>query len=195
MEWRSPLKTIKIVLYSVFGTLLGLAAVLLVVMFTGTYDVAATAPHTSLTRWALGRLQHASVAARATEVRGTLPTDPAALREGLEHYDEMCATCHGAPGVLRGEIGQGMNPEPPDLSEEAEDWSDAELFWIVKHGIKLAGMPAFGPTHSDEQIWDLVGFVRQLPEMTGSEYQQRVKELEASEAGSAGQPPEPADGS
>lgn len=189
------MKRLRIVLYSVFGTLLAVAAVLLIVMFTGAYDVAATTPHTPLTRWALGRLQHASVAARATEVRGTLPTDPAALREGVEHYQEMCVTCHGAPGVLRGEIGQGMNPEPPDLSEEAEDWSDAELFWIVKHGIKLAGMPAFGPTHSEEQIWDIVAFVRQLPEMTGSEYQRRVEALEASEDASAGGPPTVANGS
>lgn len=142
----------------------------LVALYSGWYDVSATSGHTAVTEWGLGTLQHNSVAARAGDLEVTLPSDTAALEHGYEHYDAMCVSCHGAPGVERGETGQGMTPVPPDLAEEADEWSDAELFWITKHGIKLAGMPAFGPTHSDEEIAMIAAFVRKLPEMTDEEY-------------------------
>ena len=63
-----------------------------------------------------------------------------------------------------------MTPRPPDLSQVAPRWSDRELFWIVKHGIRLAGMPAFGPTHHDDMLWDIVAFVRTLPTLSAREY-------------------------
>lgn len=149
----------------VVAALLGLAA-----LYTGCYDVSATSGHTAATEWVLGTLQHESVSARAADLEVTLPTDSAALAHGFDHYDAMCVTCHGAPGVERGETGKGMTPEPPDLAEEAAEWSDAELFWIVKHGIKLAGMPAYGPTHSDEEILGIAAFVRRLPETSDEGY-------------------------
>lgn len=164
---------------SVLGTLVVLVLIALGVIFTGAYNVAATAGHAGISRWALNNLQHSSVASRAGDVMGALPTDSAALHHGFEHYHEMCVTCHGAPGIDRGELGQGMAPTPPELHEEAEEWSDQELFWITKHGIKLAGMPAFGPTHSDEEIWGIAAFVRQLPEISPEDYARRVELLEA----------------
>jgi mono/diheme cytochrome c family protein len=124
-----------------------------------------------------------SVEARAGEVTGQPPTDAAALFHGFEHYHEICVQCHGAPGMDRGELGQGIQPEPPRLDEEAEDWSDAELFWITKYGIRLAGMPAFGRTHSDDEIWGIVGFLRQMQTMTAEEYADRVRALEAETGG------------
>lgn len=168
------MRTLKIVLLTFSCTLLLGMAVGLAVIFTGAYDVAATREHLGVTRWALHELTERSVARRAVPVTGAAPTDSAALAHGFEHFDGMCVSCHGAPGVERGEIGQGMNPEPPDLAEEVEEWSDAELFWITKHGVRLAGMPAFGPTHSDEEIWALVGFMRRLPDMDGEAYQALV---------------------
>lgn len=166
-------------LSAALGTLVLVAIVVLVIIFTGWYNVAATEPHTSFTSWALNALQHSSVAARAGDLEVTLPSDPAALDHGFEHYHAMCVSCHGAPGVDRGELGQGMAPTPPELAEEAHEWTDAELFWITKHGIKLAGMPAFGPTHSDEEILGIAAFVRLLPEMTPEEYASRVETLAA----------------
>jgi mono/diheme cytochrome c family protein len=82
----------------------------------------------------------------------------------------MCAACHGAPGKERGEIGKGLNPSPPNLAEVASSWSSAELFWILKNGIKMTGMPAFGPTHSDARLWSIVAFVMQLPKLTPDDY-------------------------
>jgi mono/diheme cytochrome c family protein len=165
---------------TVVGTLVILAGVALLVLLTGAYDVAATTPHNGLTRWALSTAQHRSVAARADHVEGTLPTDQNSLDEGFEHFDEMCVGCHGAPGIERDEIGQGMRPRPPSLQEDAEDWTDQELFWIIKHGVRLAGMPAFGPTHSDEKIWEITAFVRSLPKTTAKEYARLRQEHGAS---------------
>lgn len=91
----------------------------------------------------------------------------------------MCAACHGAPGVERGALGKGMNPEPPDLAAEAAEWSDRELFWITKHGIKLAGMPAFGVTHSDEEVWGIVAFLRRLEHISPEEYRRMAAEADA----------------
>ncbi len=167
------------------------AAGALTVILTGGYNVAATESHWGVTQWALNTLQHTSVGARAGDVEGAVPTDTAALAHGFEHFHGMCVECHGAPGLDRGEIGQGLNPEPPRLEEEAHEWSDQELFWITKHGIRLAGMPAFGPTHSDEEIWGLVGFIRQLETMTEADYAERVRSLRGptgeGEAGAEGE--------
>jgi mono/diheme cytochrome c family protein len=169
----------------------------LAVILTGGYNVAATEPHWGITEWALGTLQHTSVAARAGDIEGTIPTDSAGLAHGFDHFHNMCVECHGAPGFDRGELGQGMNPRPPRLEEEAHEWSDAELFWITKHGIRLAGMPAFGPTHSDQEIWGIVGFMRELEEMTEADYAERVRGLgqpaaEGEESGHSHPPGTPA---
>jgi hypothetical protein len=100
------------------------------------------------------------------------------LRHGFDEYREMCVACHGAPGVERGALGKGINPEPPDLAKESAEWSDRELFWITKHGIKMAGMPAFGITHSDEELWGIVAFVRRLESMSPEEYRRLAGEGE-----------------
>jgi mono/diheme cytochrome c family protein len=72
--------------------------------------------------------------------------------------------------VEREEWASGMRPRPPELVEVAGEWEAREVFWIAKHGIKLSGMPAFGPTHEDATIWNIAAFVKALPAMTPEEY-------------------------
>ena len=139
-------------------------------VWSGTYNVAATAGHTPLVTWLLETVQERSVAVRARDLPEPPAMDSSQLAHGFEHFDAMCVMCHGAPGVERTEVGKGITPTPPDLSEEAEEYTARELFWITKHGIKLAGMPGFGITHSDEQLWGIVAFVQQLPGMSPGEY-------------------------
>jgi mono/diheme cytochrome c family protein len=148
------------------------------VVATGAYNVAATEEHWGVTEWALGTLQHKSVAARAGSLTVAIPADEEALDHGFEHFHRMCVECHGAPGFDRGDAGQGLNPTPPRLEEDAHEWTDAQLFWIAKNGLRLAGMPAFGPTHTDEQIAAIVGFIRVMETMTEEEYAERVRALE-----------------
>lgn len=157
------------------------------VIYTGGYNVAATERHWGITRWALNTLQQKSVSARAEDVTGSLPTDSAALARGFDHFHAMCVQCHGAPGQDRGELGKGIRPEPPRLEEVAHEWSDQEIFWITRHGIRLAGMPAFGPTHSEEDLWGITAFVRELEEMTEEEYTRRVTALLEARGGGGGE--------
>jgi mono/diheme cytochrome c family protein len=115
-------------------------------------------------------------------VEGTAPTDDESLRHGFGEYDEMCVVCHGAPGVRPQAIGRGLNPEPPDLAAPDAETNDAELFWIIDHGIKFTGMPGFGATHSKETVWALVAFVKRLPGMSPEEYaRQRAEYAEHEE--------------
>lgn len=152
-------------------------------ILSGAYNIAASEPHLGLTRWVLNTTMERSVEAHADEVGPMPPVDSAALREAFAHYGEMCAVCHSAPGEERGEIGEGMNPRPPRLSREGDEWSDQEIFWILKHGIKMAGMPGFGATHSDRQLWALTAVVRQLPELSADEYQARTGHAEQPASG------------
>ncbi len=103
----------------------------------------------------------------AQESRESVPTQPpntaARLTEGDKLYGTECAMCHGMDGRRPSETGRWMYPRAADLtSPGAQGYSDRELFWIVKNGIRFSGMPAFGKVESDEHIWSLVLYVRSL---------------------------------
>jgi len=148
---------------------LGLATVIvagIIFIYSGIYDIAATEPHNPVARWALSTTMQRSVTAHAAEVEVPATFTKEQFRRGLEHFEETCATCHRGPGVASSEVGRGLRPEPPDLATAVPEWSPAELFWIVKHGIKMSGMPGFGPTHGDEDLWAVVAFLGRLPTLS-----------------------------
>ena len=94
-----------------------------------------------------------------------VPTWP----KGAEHYAAMCTMCHGGLGnEPPNYIGLGLKPTPPDLQVAAGDWKPGEIYWIIEHGIKMTGMPAFGKTHSPEQLTNITAFVVKMPMMTAS---------------------------
>ncbi|MBI2568832.1 MAG: cytochrome c [Candidatus Schekmanbacteria bacterium] len=159
-----------------FLVILPLAAVVvaLVVVYGGLYNVAASSGHSALERRFFSTVRAESVEARSDDIEVPPFDDPRMVELGVGYYAPMCTTCHGAPGVPASEIGKGLNPEPPDLARIAGDRSDQELFWVVKHGLKMTGMPAFGPTHSDEQLWPIVAFLRKLPGLSAPQYKQLV---------------------
>jgi mono/diheme cytochrome c family protein len=141
-----------------------------VIVGLGSYNVAASVPpgklEESLARLALNR----SVARRAPIVKNAMTASPEVLRDGLSHYRENCVGCHGAPGVDAAEYGQGLNPPAPDLTlPRIQKRPDGELYWIVANGIRMTGMPAFGPTHKEEELWMIVAFLRHLPELSPEE--------------------------
>lgn len=164
-------KTLEIIAASVLGTLTVLALVSLLVIYSGEYNVAATKPHYRPVAWALQTAMENSVRDHAEGIEVPPLGDSAQVRAGFASFDAMCVTCHGAPGQERSAIGKGVLPEPPPLSEQVPHWTPAQLYWIVKHGIKMSAMPAFGPTHSDEQIWKIVAFLQRLPELSPEQYQ------------------------
>ena len=145
-----------------------------VAIITGAYNVAAIAPDTEAERVILNSAMTYSVRAHARTESPQSWSD-AQIKNGFKQYSEMCITCHGAPGKERTDISKGLHPQPPNLAEAVKDWSNAQLFWIIKNGIRMTGMPAFGPTHQDELIWDIVGFLRRLPEISAQDFRAMEK--------------------
>ena len=149
------------------------------VIYAGLYDVAATAPHWPATAWLLETVRVRSIKAHAVAIQ-TPPglDDPANILIGVEHYAAHCAVCHGAPGVPQGDIARGLYPPPPNLATAASPYSPAELFSILKHGIKMTGMPAWSDhsdsDHSDDELWATVAFLEKLPGMNEQDYAKLV---------------------
>ncbi len=112
-----------------------------------------------------------SVRHHARKIQVPSLADPEIVQAGALSYDAMCSPCHGAPGASLPEMAQGFDPQPPALAEEVKEWTPAELFWITKHGIKLTGMPAWGPTHNDQELWEIVAFLEKLPTLSPADYQ------------------------
>jgi hypothetical protein len=150
--------------------LLGIAAA--GYLYSGQFDVSASRADNALTQWTLHTAMERSVAQAARSI-GDPPvfTDHMALH-GFEHFDEMCTGCHGGPGIERSEIGKGLNPQAPDLAKAVKTWTPQELFWIVKNGVKMTGMPSFGATHDDKEVWNVIALIEKLPTMTPEQYQQ-----------------------
>lgn len=163
-------RLISVAAASVVGTLVVLGLVLIVVVYTGAYNVAATEDHVSPVRWALNTTQHTSVDRRAVGAAAPERFTPEMIAAGASMYKGTCQHCHAGPGVERADWASGMRPRPPHLSEAAPEWELPEVFWLAKHGVKMSGMPAFGPTHQDQMLWNVAAFVKRLPAMTPEEY-------------------------
>lgn len=150
---------------------IGLSAAAATFLFLGVYNIAADAPHTRVVYAVLENLRDRSIASRARGISPPADLDsPGRVAAGAGLYTEMCSGCHLGPGVERSELSQGLYPQAPELAKQ-QDLSPAEQFWIIKHGVKLSAMPAWGKTHPDPLIWDMVAFVRKLPGMSADEYQ------------------------
>ncbi|HEV2112085.1 MAG TPA: cytochrome c [Gammaproteobacteria bacterium] len=152
-------------------------------VYSGFYDVAASQPDDAVTRWVLVTVRDRSINRRASEITVPSLTDPKLIQEGFEHYHEMCTGCHLAPGVESSEIRAGLNPAPPVLAKLVPNSSPARLFWVIKNGVKMSGMPAWGASHSDQMIWAMVAFLERLPTLTPAEYQAMEKQLGKAEHG------------
>jgi mono/diheme cytochrome c family protein len=144
------------------------------VIYAGWYNVAATAPHWRITSWLFEVARIRSIKAQAAGIAAPPGLDdPAKVIIGVEHYAAHCAVCHGAPGVPKGDIARGLYPPPPDLARTVPVYNPAELFWVVKHGIKMTGMPAWSD-HSDDELWATVAFLEKLPGMSEQDYAKLV---------------------
>ncbi|MGH9757451.1 MAG: c-type cytochrome [Candidatus Acidiferrales bacterium] len=122
------------------------------------------------TRMATASL-HAIVARRALrEVPAEPPATATSVAAGGMNFGGECANCHGTEGDKPTDVGLGMYPRAPSLvSQEVQGWSNAELFYIIRNGVRYTGMPGFGKTMADDQIWTLVHYVRSLaPQKSGT---------------------------
>jgi cytochrome c553 len=136
----------------------------------GVVPLGASSEHWAVTRWFLETVKHRTVAARTWRTSVPPLDDEALVVRGAGHFETACRPCHGAPGSARPETLRTMLPRPPGLSERVRKWSEAELFWIVKHGIKFTGMPGWPDQRRDDEVWAMIAFLRRLPEMDEDGY-------------------------
>lgn len=137
--------------------------------FSGLYDVAADTPHLVATNSLITVIRERSIESRLDHVKVPPLGGAQMIADGAADYDAMCTGCHLAPGMAENEMRPGMNPNPPVLWR-MKDGDPREQFWVIKHGIKMTGMPAWGVTHSDNEIWNMVAFLQKLPQLSPAQY-------------------------
>lgn len=140
--------------------------------FGGYYNIAAAEPDLGIVKWALVRVRTAAIEQHATDTPTVKLDDPAVIKAGARAYAELgCVNCHGAPGAQWAKFSEGLHPDPPDLAEVGKDLQPAELFWVIKNGINMTGMPGFGAAGAtDEDIWAIVAFLTKLPSVSEADY-------------------------
>lgn len=137
--------------------------------WSGLYNIGADDHHWNVTFNALQTVRDRSIHARSKDIKVPNLDDPQVLLKGAGQYAAMCTGCHLRPGLENSELRTGLYPQPPPLLDKTKmDPQDA--FWVVKHGIKMTGMPAWGYTHDDMTIWSMVAFLEKLPGMTPARY-------------------------
>ena len=155
------------------GALAILAAVgAAIYFFGGFYSVAAVEPNLGVVAWALEHIREASIEHHATGPSPVQLDDPAVVRYGARVYGELgCVNCHGAPGVDWAKFSEGLRPDPPDLKDVAKELEPTEIFWVVKNGINMTGMPSFGLIKTeDNKMWAIAAFVKKLPTVSPEDY-------------------------
>lgn len=160
----------------VIGTIVVLAVVgvgsAAAFIYSGVYDIGADAPHTKLVYWLADTARSRSINVRAQGIRVPPLDDPKMISVGAGQYASMCSNCHLAPGFDSNETWKGLYPQPPLLSHQK--FTASQVFWAVKHGIKMSGMPAWGRSHDDGEMWAITAFVMKLPGLSAEQYKAAV---------------------
>lgn len=152
--------------------LLGLVVIIAgIYMYMGYYNISSTNPHHGFIEDIIQTVKYSSIERHSKDIKKPQLTREEVLEDGFIHYDIMCVQCHGAPGITDLEMREGLYPRPPLFPDEIrDDMTVEQIFWIAKNGIKMSGMPAYGPTHSDEELWQIAAFVERLGDITQEEY-------------------------
>jgi len=162
-------------LLAVFSGVAGTAFI-----YSGLYPMGADDQHTALVYSLLETTRDRAIEHASENIEVPDLSDPELLLAGGADYNDMCASCHLQPGIKSSDMSIGLYPKPPNLAEnEAEEshehgdeLSEARRhFWVIKHGIKASGMPAWGLTHDDKRIWAMVAFIQRMPNLTADQYQ------------------------
>jgi cytochrome c553 len=146
------------------------AVVLVLVVLTGAIPIQASSGHWRVTSWVLDLIKRRSVHTYSRSIEVPALDHPALGVRGAAHYERSCRACHGSPAAARPPVVMKMTPHPPFLPERMDRWDDAELFQIVKHGLKFTGMPSWPAPKRNDEIWAVVAFLRQLPRLSAAEY-------------------------
>jgi mono/diheme cytochrome c family protein len=165
---EAPLRILAII-----GVLAILGAIVAgVFFFGGFYNVAAAEPDLGIVHWALVKIRSASIDYHADEAPPPGLDAPATIQDGARAYASIgCVNCHGAPGVKWAKFSEGLHPDPPDLAEVAKYRNTAQLFWVIKNGINMTGMPSFALAGAkDKELWSIVAFVKKGSGVSEADY-------------------------
>lgn len=175
---KGPLRWILLTLLTL-GLLGALGAVFFV--YSGVYNVSALGQHTQPMYALIDDALRASIRIRASAIQPPPEADANWRNDGLLLYQAHCVQCHGAPGVAPDYFALGMTPKPTATMEMARSRSRRELFWVIKHGIKMSGMPAWEYRLTDQQMWNLVAFIRQSQYLSVADYRELSEQAEPHE--------------
>lgn len=178
---------------TVIIVLLVLTAGGLLFAWSGVYNIAATEPHWPLTKSFIELLRDRSIEVHSDDISPPNLNDMKLKEAAFSHYHGMCRLCHGAPDYQPEEFAKGLYPQPPSMisGRIQEERSQAEIYWILKQGIKMTGMPAFGPTHNDSELYGLVALTMEIPQRSPEEYRQQVQKMGSGGGGGHGHGSEP----
>lgn len=168
---------------SVVGAIL--AAGGFIVAASGVISIKASSGHWAITEWFLRFSMKRSIATHSLGIN--VPANLASqnlIVQGARHYEIGCRSCHGAPGLARPRIVRGMLPPPPDLVPRIRESNPQKLFYVVKHGMKFTGMPAWPSQQRDDEVWAMVAFLLKMPGLDEAGYR-RLARVERAPAISA----------
>jgi thiosulfate dehydrogenase len=140
----------------------GLVAAYCAVML-GLVPANADAKPSALERWAAGTSLRATVARDAPKRPDPLPVDETNLAAGIKLYADNCMVCHGASDGQASNVAAGLYQRAPQLGKRGvEDDPEDDTYWKIEHGIRLTGMPSFGKSLKETQIWQLAMFLKHM---------------------------------
>ena len=163
---------------SLIGALAILAAIAAgVFFFGGFYNIAATEPDLGVVAWALEHVREASIDRHATATPPASFDSPANVQAGARAYAARgCVNCHGAPGVTWAKFSEGLHPDPPDLKDVVKELEPKEIFWVVRNGINMTGMPSFAANVANEmELWQISAFVKKIGDVSEADYKAWVE--------------------
>ncbi|HJW06965.1 MAG TPA: c-type cytochrome [Rhodanobacter sp.] len=143
-----------------------------VFVWSGIYNIGADEHHTKPVYALMQALRERSIERHAKDIAVPNLDDPSLILKGAGQYAAMCTGCHLAPGMAENEMRPGLYPKPPQLAKFRPD--PREAFWVIKHGVKMSAMPAWGASHDDATIWSMVAFLQKMPGMTPAQYKDIV---------------------
>jgi cytochrome c553 len=162
-------------LWKIAALLIAVAAVGFLVVISGIMPITASSGHWPITAWFLHFSMQRSVGTHSLGIEVPPLDDPDLILKGAGHYETGCRSCHGSPGSKQPQIAKRMTPTPPYLPPKISKWDPEELFYLVKHGVKFTGMPAWPSQHRDDEVWAIVAFLQKLPNLDADEYRRLVQ--------------------
>lgn len=158
------------IVVTVIGAITVEIGVALGLIFSGWFNVAADAPDSAVVAWIAEETREGSIEARVAQVTKASLDNSDIIDRGARLYARNCAACHLAPGMKPTGLHLGLNPEPPAFAEHKSAPEPGETYWVIDHGVRMTGMPAWGKTLSDQQIWALVAFLQKFPHLSEDQY-------------------------